>query len=57
MAKQKSKPHLQDKNSLFVEAERAHSGTAPKAEATATLDSAKAPKRDKSARPKGRSRH
>lgn len=58
MARQKSKPHLQNKNSLFVEAERAHPASAPAAEGTATAEPAKAsPKRNKSARPKGRSRN
>ncbi|MEU0937920.1 MULTISPECIES: hypothetical protein [unclassified Embleya] len=54
MAKQKSKPHLQNKNSLFVEAERADSAPAPAAEATDTLESHKAARRGKSDRPKGR---
>jgi hypothetical protein len=58
MPKQKPKPHLQNKNSLFVEAERAHSAPAPAAEATTTVESAKpAARRGKSSRPKGRSRH
>jgi hypothetical protein len=57
MAKQKSKPHMQNKNSLFVEAERADSAAAPAAEATDTLESSpKAARRGKSDRPKGRPR-
>ncbi|MGW1988606.1 hypothetical protein [Embleya sp. NPDC001921] len=56
MAKQKSKPHLQNKNSLFVEAERADSAAAPAAEATDTLEPSKAARRGKSDRPKGRPR-
>ncbi|MYS82913.1 hypothetical protein [Embleya scabrispora] len=56
MAKQKSKPHLQNKNSLFVEAERADSAPAPAAEATDAVESPKAARRGKSDRPKGRPR-
>ncbi|MGC0418716.1 hypothetical protein [Embleya sp. AB8] len=57
MAKQKQKPHLQNKNSLLVDAERAHAAPAPAAESTDTLEPpTKAARRGKSDRPKGRSR-
>jgi hypothetical protein len=66
MPSQKPKPHLQNKNSLFVEAERADSAPAPTAEATTAMDpEAQNARRDgkrsgkgagKNSRPKGRSR-
>ncbi|WP_406288483.1 hypothetical protein [Embleya sp. NBC_00896] len=59
MPKQKPKPHLQDKSTLFVEAESAHSAPAPSAETAATHEprTPKTERRAKGSRPKGRSRH